>query len=209
MTLINLTVSPVLYVNDSRTRGEVAPCPYRRKGDITMKTDWMTHCLKTIALAAMLALPLAAPAQDEHAAHHPESEAADNAEAGRSMMMMDRQMQKMRDMMDRMRQTTDADKRRRLMQDHMQAMREGMKMMHGMRGEMGSMTSDGKSGEMTNGMSHAQGDGAGESSGMMGGQMMMGMMKRHRMMQKRMEMMESMMEQMLEHEAMERELETR
>jgi hypothetical protein len=161
----------------------------------------MKPILITLSLATALSLPFAAMAQDDHAAHHPDDKAAAKEDAGSGMMMMDRQMQKMRDLMEKMHKASDPAERQRLLEEHMQAMHEGMETMRGMRGEMGMM---GKRKDAAK-----DGEGRAQDDSADGGHMMMGMLKRHKMMQQRMDMMESMMEQMLEHEAMERKLEAR
>lgn len=159
-----------------------------------------------LALSALLVLPMAAIAEEDHAAHHPDSgeAAADTMNPDGATMGMDRQMQKMQDLMARIRETADPKERMRLMQEHMQAMHEGMKMMGSMRGGMGGMMGDRKGPAAKEGKAGAaQQGGSAKAGGMKGG-----MMKRHKMMQQRMDRMESMMEQMLEHEAMEREIES-
>lgn len=91
------------------------------------------------------------------------------------------QMNKMQDIMMKMQQTTDPAERQRLMQEHMQAMGEGMGMMRGM------------GGGMMMGMGTAPSSGA--AKGMMDCTPMMEEMGQ------RMKMMEMMMDQMLKHEA--------
>jgi hypothetical protein len=98
---------------------------------------------------------------------------------GMAMMDMDKQsaqmqerMKTMQVQMDRIHKTTDPAERRKLMQEHMQSMREGMGMMKGMGGGMGA--------------------------GMMGGDPK----QRQDMMERRMDMMHMMMEQMMQHQQM-------
>ena len=163
----------------------------------------MKKLTTSLALSALLVLPMAAIAEEDHAAHHPDSgeAAANTMNPDGATMGMDRQMQKMQDLMARIRETADPKERMRLMQEHMQAMHEGMKMMGSMRGGMGGMMGDRKGAAAKEGKAGAAQQGDSAKAG--------GMMKRHKMMQQRMDRMESMMEQMLEHEAMEREIESR
>lgn len=115
---------------------------------------------------------------------------------------------KLQELMGKIRQTSDPMERRKLMQEHMRAMQDGMKQMGGMGGGMMmGMGSGGKQGEMMMGMGSG-----GKQGGMMmgmgrgdkpGGGMMKGdMMKAHNMMKMRMEMMETMMEHMMQREEM-------
>lgn len=169
----------------------------------------------TCSFAALLLLPVAGFAQDEHAAHHPKGNeaAADAMNTDGAMMDMDGQIEKMQELMARIRTTADPKERQRLMQEHMQAMHDGMKSMRGMGKMMGkhkdsAIREDGRT--QHDDAAAPRKSGADKNGGMMDGKMMMGgMMKRHKMMMQRMERMESMMEQMLEHEAMEREIESR
>ena len=133
---------------------------------------------RTMALAGMLALTLAACAQNpaasggvDHSAHQPAPGAAATATpaAGR-MAMMDAHMKKMREMHEKVTRATTSHERQALMAEHMKLMHEGMAMMGGM-GGMRSM-------------------GAASAP--------MDMSTRHQMMEKRMEMMQSMMQMMLD-----------
>lgn len=102
---------------------------------------------------------------------------------------------KLQELMGKIRQTSDPGERRKLMQEHMRTMQEGMKQMRGMGGGMMmGMGSGGKQGGMMMGM------GRGDKPG--GGMMMGDMMKAHDMMGMRMEMMETMMEHMMQREEM-------
>jgi hypothetical protein len=85
--------------------------------------------------------------------------------------------------MDKIHKTTDPAERQKLMQAHMQAMQENMKMMRALGGPM-----------MMGGSQHG-GMKLGDKKGaMMGGDMM----QHHEMMEKRMDMMQMMMEQMMQ-----------
>lgn len=95
---------------------------------------------------------------------------------------MDAHMKKMRAQMDRIMATTDPAERRRLMQEHMVSMRQGMKMMKGMTGCP----------MMAGGMK------SGEPGKMEMKPMGMGSMMCHQMMEKKMEMMQDMMEGLIE-----------
>ncbi len=126
----------------------------------------------------------AAAAGNQSAAAQAPAKATPADEAGK-------QLTKAQALMQRIEQTRDPAERQRLMQEHLQAMREGMGMMRGM-GVMGAgmMMGQGPAGS-GKGMS---GDKAG---GMMGCDMMAG----HAMMEKRIDMMQQMMEQMLRRDA--------
>lgn len=149
-----------------------------------MKSITLKSITSAVALAALV---LSLPAAFAEDVHHPEKAgksasagAASGAEADISMGPMRERMEKMRSQMQAIRQAKNPKEREKLLQEHMQSMREGMKMMRGMRG-----------GEMRGG--------AAGGGGMMGGGMMGGPMDNDGM-QRRMEMMEEMMEQMIEHQ---------
>jgi len=110
-----------------------------------------------------------------------------NMEMDKQLSGMHEKMKTMQGQMEKIRKTTDAKDRQKLMQEHMQAMQENMKMMRGIGGSM-----------MTGGSQHGSMKMGETKDGMMDG----GMMKRHEMMEKRMDMMQMMMEQMLQHEQM-------
>jgi protein CpxP len=169
--------------------------------------------LTAVVLASALAAPVLYAADDkDHAAHHVASDQSEGTPedkaAGMKMEKMQEQMKKMHEQMQKIQATTDPQARQKLMQEHMQSMREGMKMMHGMGGGM----MGGKKGApmMEEGASDK---GAGMDKDSMEGMhkdgMRMGMMmkKRHQMMEQRLDMMEKMMDQMLEHEAAEQQME--
>ena len=107
-------------------------------------------------------------------------------------MDMDKQMSRIREemnamqaQMDRIRETTDANKRQKLMQEHMQAMQVNMNAMRSMggplmkgRGEHGAIMMCGGKGGMTDG----------------------DMTRCREMIEKRMDMMQMMMEQLIQRE---------
>src|SRR3972149_4844859 len=129
------------------------------------------------------------------------SSAGDNSVA-------DMQMGKAQALMAKLRETKDPAERRKLMQQHTQAMRDTMGMMREMKmGMMGCGQGKGmmSCGEGMGAMGGEQGMGmmGGEHKmGAMGGDHMMGMMSMHQMMEERMEMMQMMMEQMFERQEM-------
>lgn len=140
------------------------------------------------ALIAGLASNVQAQAQSpaEHEGHHPEGSASVPARspepATRSAMGdMDRHMQKMQAMHEKMMAAKTPEQRQALMSEHMKLMREGMAMMKGMRGGMGMGMGMGNDGKGTAGMKNG---GSVED--------------RHRMMEKRMDMMEGMMQMMMD-----------
>ena len=164
----------------------------------------MNNLTISVFLASLLALPMAQAADEEdHAAHHPgadQSQAApaqDDKAAGMKMEKMREKMKKMQEQMSKIQSATDPKERQKLMEDHMQSMREGMKMMGAMGGGMkgGGMMDKKKKGEPKT-------DGGDKMGGMQ-----MGMMKHHKMMEERMDMMQMMMEQMMEHEGAEQKME--
>jgi hypothetical protein len=108
-----------------------------------------------------------------------------------------KQLTKAQALMQRIEQTRDPAEQKRLMQEHLQAMREGMGMMRGM-GAMGGMGGGGAGMMMGQGPA---GGGKGMSGDKAGGMMGCDMMAGHAMMEKRMDMMQQMMEQMLRRDA--------
>lgn len=132
-----------------------------------------------ILAAALTALPVSVIYADD--AHHPNKTSPGAAMKG-DMGMMDNMHKKMQNMMQQMneiRNTKDPDKRDLLIEEHMNSMQEGMKM-------MGMMDGKGKMGgikdmpEMDKSMSKED------------------MQKRMKMMENRMNMMQDMMGQMME-----------
>jgi hypothetical protein len=121
------------------------------------------------------AKPSAAPDAVQPTAH--------DHSAGRNVQMMDGHMEKMKAQMEKIRATANPAERRKLMQEHMADMQEGMKMMQGIPGcKM-----------MAVGMKH------GDTGKMDMEQMGMGrMMMCHQMMEKKMEMMQEIMEGLIE-----------
>ncbi|MFL6581370.1 MAG: hypothetical protein ACJ8G2_11575 [Burkholderiales bacterium] len=171
----------------------------------------MKHATAWFIVTWTLAMPtIHAADEDEHAAHRAPAaqsnpaEAIAKDEAARMKMKIHDEMKKMQEQMERIHATTDPLERRKLMEEHMQTMRETMKTMHGIGSDMMGkkqgepmMKEGGKGAD--NGMDKER-DKGGMQMGMM-------MKKRHQMMEDRMDMMQKMMEQMLEHEAAEQELE--
>ena len=129
-------------------------------------------------------------------AHHPEQggtpasapdKAMSSSVADAQMAKAQERMKQAQALMARLRESKDPAERKRLMQEHMQAMRDTMGMMRGMR--MGMM-GGGQGMGMTGG---GQGKGPAKSCGIM---------PMHQMMEDRMEMMQMMMEQMFERQEM-------
>ena len=100
---------------------------------------------------------------------------------GKTDMMM-QNMHKMRKQMEKIHGTNDPDKRKQLMNEHMQSMQENMMMMRGMGGGMMMGVDAGKKG----GAMMSKDTGSYEKG------------QRHQMMEQRMDMMQMMMEQMME-----------
>jgi len=144
------------------------------------------HSLIGLCIAATSVGALAQGA-DEHSAHHPAAAALPAASAapapaaalpspGRvpasgDMAAMDRQMQAMRAMHEKMAAAKTPQERQALMAEHMKTMQDGMRMMESMQGKM-------VPGKPSAGMANMQGD--------------------PQMMEKRMSMMESMMQMMMD-----------
>lgn len=93
----------------------------------------MKQQLVSLALAAMVALPLGSHAQS--------TDKPSTAQAAPDVKAFDQrlaeaqaQMKRMQEQMDKLRQTQDPQERQRLMQDHYAAMQNAMTAMHGMWG---------------------------------------------------------------------------
>ena len=144
--------------------------------------------LSALTLAAALALAststLAANHEQDHTEHHPEAPAAvapaPDMGAKVPPQAMQKQMQAMKAMHEKMMNAKTPEERSALMAEHMQTMRDGMGMMQKM-GQSGGMGGMG---------------GMGASKG--GKAMACDMHESHRMMGMRMEMMESMMQMMMD-----------
>ena len=144
--------------------------------------------LSALTLAAALAFAststLAANHEQDHTEHHPEALAAvapaPDMGAKVPPQAMQKQMQAMKAMHEKMMNAKTPEERSALMAEHMQTMRDGMGMMQKM-GQSGGMGGMG---------------GMGASKG--GKAMACDMHESHRMMGMRMEMMESMMQMMMD-----------
>ena len=144
--------------------------------------------LSALTLAAALAFAststLAANHEQDHTEHHPEAPAAvapaPDMGAKVPPQAMQKQMQAMKAMHEKMMNAKTPEERSALMAEHMQTMRDGMGMMQKM-GQSGGMGGLG---------------GMGASKG--GKAMACDMHESHRMMGMRMEMMESMMQMMMD-----------
>ena len=85
----------------------------------------------SILISAIVACALSAPiasAQDKHAHHKPAPSTGANMNKDMDMSRMHASMQAMQAQMDTIRNTTDPKERQKLMQEHMQAMQENMRM---------------------------------------------------------------------------------
>lgn len=139
--------------------------------------------IRTTVLSLMLSgfsLHALAQTPAEHDGHHPAggpdkpaAAAAPTTPPADAMARMDRHMQAMQAMHEKMAAAKTPEARQALMGEHTKLMREGMSMMRGMRG--GGM----------GGMAGGKGRAMDVESG-------------HRMMEKRMDMMESMMQMMMD-----------
>jgi len=155
--------------------------------------------MKKLLISNMVAwLLMSAPVAYADDAHYPEQggtpavksapdQAMSSGVADAQMVKAQERMKQAQALMARLREAKDPAEHKRLMQEHMQAMRDTMDMMRGMK--MGMM-------------------GGGQGMGMMGGGQGKGpaktggMMPMHQMMEDRMEMMQMMMEQMFERQEM-------
>ena len=117
--------------------------------------------------------------------HDPEGSAGDSGAADAQMAKAQERMKQAQALMGKLRDTKDPAERKKLMQQHTQAMRDTMDMMRGMKMDM---------------------MGGGQGMGMMnqgkGKDQTGGMMNMHQMMEERMDMMQMMMEQMFERQEM-------
>lgn len=143
---------------------------------------------RTMAFAGTLAFTLAAcaqnpaaPANQDHSAHHAPGTASAAAAPADRMAMMDAHMKSMREMHEKMSRARTPEERSALMAEHMKLMQEGMGMMGGMgpgpMAGMGGMRGMGPMGAASAPMDVAT---------------------RQQMMEKRMEMMQSMMQMMMD-----------
>jgi periplasmic protein CpxP/Spy len=167
----------------------------------TVKEKVVKRLPLVIALGAMLASPIGFAQQDadEHAAHHPQDQTVTPASQPEHDQSpgdgkLQQNMKKMQDLMAQILKTEDPKLRSELLQQHLQAMRDQIKMMRKMTG----MKMDTK-GDAIDGRAKSE-----KKDGMMGGSMMM-----HKKMEQRLEMLEQMLEQMVEHEAAEQSLESK
>jgi hypothetical protein len=171
----------------------------------------MTRIACLLAAALVLAGSPALGADDdadEHAGHHPPAAAAGEAAQPAkqhevtSPSHLQKNMETMREVMGRIRETTDPAEKRRLLGVHMLAMQEQIKSIRAMSARGG-------------GHDHSAGGGDGKQSGKtgeggtgMGGMMGKGgMMKMHKQTEQRIDALEQLMEQVIEHEAVEQSLE--
>ena len=141
--------------------------------------------LSALALAVALAVAstssLAANHEPDHSAHHPQAPAAvapaPDMDAKAQPQAMQKQMQAMKAMHEKMMNAKTPEERSALMAEHMQTMRDGMGMMQKM----------------------GQSSGMGGMGAPKGGKAMAcDIHESHRMMGMRMEMMESMMQMMMD-----------
>jgi periplasmic protein CpxP/Spy len=132
-------------------------------------------------LATMVVAALVAPGTYAQDTKPTPAKPAMNMDMDKQMPQMQEKMKAMQAQMDNIRKTSDPKERQKLMQAHMQAMQENMKMMHGMGGgQPGGMMMGTKKDGMTDG----------------------DMMKRQELMEKRMDIMQIMMDQMMQRDQM-------
>ncbi|MEZ5719801.1 MAG: hypothetical protein R3E55_15525 [Burkholderiaceae bacterium] len=155
---------------------------------MTHSKSTSNRTLSALALTAALAFAststLAANDEQDHTEHHPEAPAAVATVPDRGAKVppqaMQKQIQAMKAMHEKMVNAKTPEERSALMAEHMQTMRDGMGMVQKM-GQSGSMGSMGSMGASKGGKAMA-----------------CDMYESHRMMGMRMEMMESMMQMMMD-----------
>ena len=164
----------------------------------------MPKLLFTLIAAWILALPAARAQQEtkgeeDHAAHHAGNGQTAGHETDDPGEHLRANMKAMQDVMARVRDTTDAAEKRRLLRVHMLAMQEQIRTIR----SAGSAAHDhGNQGDAKG--SEGKGGDAKKDSGMMGGGMMKGgMMKMHKKVEQRLDSLEGLLEQLIEHEAAE------
>jgi hypothetical protein len=176
----------------------------------------MNTTLLASSFAIVLSLSAARAADDVDHSAHQHGSTADNSGPSQDGPSGDVGLGKIREIMERMRSTTDAKERDALMKEHLEALRESLKSMRAIKGKGGmDMKGGGKKDEGgAEKADHQHGDdtvgaGAGkmEKGGKGDGMMMGGMMKMHKKMEDRMDALQTILEQLVEHEVMERELE--
>src|SRR3989304_3804202 len=123
------------------------------------------------------------------------SSAGDSSVADMQMGKAQERMKQAQALMAKLREAKDPAERQRLMQQHTQAMRDTMGMMHDMKMDKMSCGQDKDAMNCGQSKSAMGGD---HKMGPMGGDHMMGMMNMHQMMEERMDMMQMMMEKMIE-----------
>lgn len=161
--------------------------------------------MKALPLVIVLSLTCAAPmafAQSEeqdHSAHHPAQGAAPEAaqpsghEHGTARPSpVQENMKKIEALMQQIQKTTDPGQKRELLAQHLDAMREQMRLIRTQHSEakMSMMEGGKQDGDMMGGMM--------KEGGMMGGGMMM-----HKKVEQRLDMLERMLQQTIEREAAE------
>ncbi|HXV08438.1 MAG TPA: hypothetical protein VD791_10445 [Burkholderiales bacterium] len=210
----------------------------------------MKTVLTVLALGWLTAASCAWAQDDPHAGHHPPAagQATDGAagqteghdpaadggqhEHGKAGGKLQENMQRMQALMVRMRETTDPTQRRALLGEHLQVMRDQVKLMlaqaggHAHGGQAGAGAAE--AAQEAHGAQPSQSSEAGKKKkcammeggkckmmedkkgGMMADEMMgSGMMMMHQKTEQRVHMLEQLLEQMVEREAVEHELESR
>lgn len=158
------------------------------------------HRLLTF-VAFLLVLPTAV-AQDEHAGHHPQATAVGQERAADGSADLDAGMKRVEALMMEIRSTGDAAQRSRLLDEHLAALRDQIKLVRSQpRMKMGMMNradAPAAAGDDPH-AGHGGGSADGQGSGMMGGRG--GMMGMHKKMEGRVDMLERLIEQLIEREA--------
>ena len=164
--------------------------------------------IRVIFLAALsfIALPVLADddEEDEHSGHQPA--VAEEKSAANPAPNPHLRLKEIEDLMSRIQASSDVAKRQEMLTEHLNAMRENMRLIrsHHTASTM-KQRGDGDGAHSA----HQASDAETGKGGMMGKKkgMMMGMMGMHKKVERRLELLERMLQQLIEHEAAERELE--
>ena len=165
--------------------------------------------MKTLSLIIALGLALFMPAafaqddEEDHSGHHPgetnqveKSQPPGNEDAAARAGPLQKSMTDLEGLMQQIQETGDPAQKRLLLNEHLQALRDQMRLIRSqhtaMRMSMGDDTR--KSDAMKEGMK--------QKGGMMGGMMMM-----HKKVEQRLDMLERMLQQVIEREAVEQSVE--
>ena len=150
-----------------------------------------------LGLALSIPVALAQEEKEDHSSHHPTQKtdtggarpSSDDQDASKSAPVQE-SMKKIERLMQQIQEADDLAQKRQLLSEHLQALRDQMRLIRTQHASMNmSMNDDGKK---EDGMK----EGMIKKGGMMGGMMMM-----HKKVEQRLDMLERMMQQVIEREA--------